>query len=110
MLKLKERTTPIVELTKRARIHYGVSQQTIIKLETMEVVAEFQGKPNLDMYANILMQAGKEYGNCLLVVENVGIGKYVSEPLSLLALSAAPIADQCPTPCVAPRLQRALAT
>ena len=53
----------------------------IIKLETMEVVAEYQGKPNLDMYANILMQAGKEYGNCLLVVENVGIGISVLEKL-----------------------------
>lgn len=53
----------------------------IIKLETMEVVAEYQGKPSLDMYANVLMQAGKEYGNCLLVVENVGIGISVLEKL-----------------------------
>lgn len=53
----------------------------IIKLETMEVVAEYQGKPNLDMYANVLMQAGKEYNNCLLVVENVGIGISVLEKL-----------------------------
>ena len=53
----------------------------IIKLDTMEVVAEYQGKPNLDMYSNILMQAGGEYGNCLLVVENVGIGISVLEKL-----------------------------
>jgi hypothetical protein len=53
----------------------------IIKLETMEVVAEYQGKPNLDMYATILMQTGKEFGNCLLVVENVGIGISVLEKL-----------------------------
>jgi len=53
----------------------------IVKLETMEVVAEYQGKPNLDMYANVLFQAGKEYGNCLLVVENVGIGISVLEKL-----------------------------
>jgi hypothetical protein len=53
----------------------------VIKLETMEVVAEYQGKPSLDMYANILMQAGKEYDNCLLVVENVGIGISVLEKL-----------------------------
>jgi hypothetical protein len=53
----------------------------IIKLETMEVVAEYQGKPNLDMYSTILMQAGKEFGNCLLVVENVGIGISVLEKL-----------------------------
>jgi len=53
----------------------------IIKLETMEVVAEYQGKPNLDMYSTILAQAGKEYGNCLLVVENVGIGISILEKL-----------------------------
>jgi len=53
----------------------------IIKLETMEVVAEYQGKPSLDMYANILNQVGKEYGDALLVVENVGIGISVLEKL-----------------------------
>tara|TARA_B100000963_G_scaffold361116_1_gene394938 strand:+ start:7890 stop:9479 length:1590 start_codon:yes stop_codon:yes gene_type:complete len=53
----------------------------VIKLETMQVVAEYQGKPNLDMYANILMQTGKEFGNSLLVVENVGIGISVLEKL-----------------------------
>tara|TARA_B100000131_G_scaffold316105_1_gene355619 strand:+ start:206 stop:1939 length:1734 start_codon:yes stop_codon:yes gene_type:complete len=42
MLKLKERTTPIVELTKRARIHYGVSQQTIIKLETINILNDIE--------------------------------------------------------------------
>jgi len=53
----------------------------IIKLETMDIVAEYQGKPSLDMYSTILQQAGKEYGNCLLVVENVGIGISVLEKL-----------------------------
>ena len=53
----------------------------IVKLETMEVVAEYQGKPSLDMYATILDQAGKEYGKCLLVVENVGIGISILEKL-----------------------------
>ena len=53
----------------------------ILNLDTMEVVAEYQGKPSLDMYANVLLQAGKEYGNCLLVVENVGIGISVLEKL-----------------------------
>ena len=56
----------------------------ILKLETMEIVAEYQGKPNLDMYANILFQAAKEYGNSLLVVENVGIGISVLEKLNEL--------------------------
>ena len=53
----------------------------IIKLETMEIVGEYQGKPSLDLYSNILFQAGKEYGNCLLVVENNGIGISILEKL-----------------------------
>ena len=56
----------------------------IIKLDTMEIVAEYQGKPSLDMYANILFQTGKEYGGCLLVVENVGIGISILEKLTEL--------------------------
>ena len=53
----------------------------IIKLETMEVVAEYQGKPSLDLYSNILYQSGHEYGKCLLVVENNGIGISILEKL-----------------------------
>jgi len=59
----------------------------VIKLETMEVVAEYQGKPSLDMYANMLMSAGQEYGNCLLVVENNGIGISILEKLNDLGYS-----------------------
>ena len=47
----------------------------------MAVVAEYQGKPNLDLYSNVLYDAGKEYGFCLLVVENNGIGISVLEKL-----------------------------
>ena len=46
----------------------------IIKLETLEVVGEYQGKPTLDMYAGMLNQIGREYGGCMLVVENNNIG------------------------------------
>ena len=53
----------------------------IIKLETMEVVAEYQGKPTLDMYSKILFDAASEFGTCLLVVENNGIGISVIEKL-----------------------------
>ena len=53
----------------------------IIKLETMEVVAEYQGKPSLDLYSNMLHQTGHEYGKCLLVVENNGIGISILEKL-----------------------------
>ena len=47
----------------------------------MEIVAEYQGKPTLDHYSDILFDAGREYGNCLLVVENNGIGISVLEKL-----------------------------
>ena len=47
----------------------------------MEVVAEYLGKPTLDMFAKILYDAGVEYGKCLLVVENNGIGISVLEKL-----------------------------
>ena len=53
----------------------------VVKLNTMEVVAEYQGKPSLDMYARILYDAAMEFGNCLLVVENNGIGISVLEKL-----------------------------
>ena len=53
----------------------------ILKLETMEFVAEYQGKPNLDMYSIILNNAGREYGNCLLVVENNSLGIAILEKL-----------------------------
>ena len=53
----------------------------IFNLTTSEFVAEYQGKPSLDMYASILDQAGREYGNCMMVVENVGIGISVLEKL-----------------------------
>ena len=50
----------------------------------MEIVAEYQSKINLDMYAQMLYSAGTEYGNCLLVVENNGIGISILEKLITL--------------------------
>ena len=57
----------------------------VLRTDTMEVVAEYQGKPTLDHYSHILNDAGREYGNCLLVVENNGIGISVLEKLRDLA-------------------------
>ena len=54
----------------------------VLKLQTLEIVAEYQGKPTLDMYANFLYQVGNEYGKALLVVENIGIGISVLEKLN----------------------------
>jgi len=53
----------------------------VVKLNTMEVVAEYQGKPNLDMFANLLNSTGHEYGGCMVVVENNNIGFSVLEKL-----------------------------
>ena len=56
----------------------------VVKLSTMEVVAEYQGKPNLDMFATLLNSTGREYGDCMIVVENNNIGFSVLEKLITL--------------------------
>ena len=53
----------------------------IIKLETIECIGEYQGKATPDMYANMLNQVGREFGNCMLVVENNNIGYTVLDKL-----------------------------
>mgnify|MGYP003640573636 CR=1 FL=1 len=53
----------------------------IIKLESMEVVAEYQGKPSLEQFATLLNTTGREYGDCMLVVENNNIGYNILEKL-----------------------------
>ena len=51
----------------------------------MEVVAEYKGKPTIDAYSRILYDAGMEYGECLLVVENASVGWSVLEKITELA-------------------------
>jgi len=46
----------------------------IFKLETNEVIAEYQGKPTPDIFADMLNEVGKEYGGCMIVVENNSVG------------------------------------
>ena len=53
----------------------------ILKLETMEIVGEYQGKSTPDLYANMLNEVGKEFGNPMLVVENNSIGYTVIDKL-----------------------------
>jgi hypothetical protein len=53
----------------------------IVKLETLEVVGEYQGKLTPDMFAGMLNQTGREFGNCMLVVENNNIGYTVLDKL-----------------------------
>ena len=56
----------------------------ILKLDTMEVVAEYQGKVTPDIFANVLFDAGAEYGNSMLVVENNSVGYTVLDKLKEL--------------------------
>jgi len=53
----------------------------VIELGNMEQVAEYQGKPDIDMFAEVLKDAGREYGNCMIVVENNNVGFAVLEKL-----------------------------
>jgi hypothetical protein len=46
----------------------------VFKLETAEIIAEYQGKPTPDVFSDILFQTGKEFGDCMIVVENNSIG------------------------------------
>lgn len=46
----------------------------ILNLKTMEVDVEYQGKIDIDSFARMLMNYGKEYGGCMIVGENNNIG------------------------------------
>ena len=46
----------------------------IFKLETNEVIAEYKGKPTPDIFADMLLEVGKEFGGCMLVIENNTVG------------------------------------
>jgi len=46
----------------------------IFKIETNEIVAEYQGKATVDLFSNILFQTGIEYGSSLIIVENNSVG------------------------------------
>ena len=53
----------------------------LFKLETKELVAEYKGKATPDIYANMLFEIGREYGNCMLAVENNSVGWTVLDKL-----------------------------
>ena len=53
----------------------------ILKIETLEIVGEYQGKLTPDLYANMLNQVGREFGNAMMVVENNNIGYTVLDKL-----------------------------
>ena len=41
---------------------------------TMEIVAEYQGRVTPDIFSDIVYNAGQEYGQCMVVVENNSVG------------------------------------
>jgi hypothetical protein len=53
----------------------------IIRIDTCEVAAEYKGKLTPDAFSEVLITAGKEYGNAMLVVENNTVGYAVLEKL-----------------------------
>jgi hypothetical protein len=53
----------------------------VFKLETMEIVAEYQGKCTPDIFSRVLNDVGKEYNYSLLVVENNSVGYAVLDKL-----------------------------
>mgnify|MGYP003335657708 CR=1 FL=1 len=53
----------------------------IFRNDTMEQVAEYQGKVPVDVYAKLIYDVSKEYGFCLTAVENNTVGFAVLEKL-----------------------------
>jgi len=53
----------------------------VIKLETMEIVCEYKGKPTPDVFADILNTTGVQYNAAMIVVENNSVGFHVLEKI-----------------------------
>jgi len=53
----------------------------VFKLEDLEVVAEYVGKPTPDDFADILFNVAQEFGNPMVVIENNNIGYAVLKKL-----------------------------
>ena len=53
----------------------------IFDTTSMSQVAEYQGRIEPDMFASVLYNTGKEYGDCMIVVENNNIGYAVLSKL-----------------------------
>ena len=57
----------------------------IMKLSTMEIIGEYKSKITPDLFANMLNEVGKEFGECLMVIENNSVGFAVLDKLRDLA-------------------------
>jgi len=53
----------------------------ILKLDTMEIIGEYQSKITPDMFADLINNTGREFGDCMVVVENNSVGFAVLEKL-----------------------------
>ena len=53
----------------------------VFKIETMEIIAEYQGKVTPDVFANLLENAANEYGEAMIAVENNSVGWTVLDKL-----------------------------
>src|SRR3990167_1770009 len=53
----------------------------VIKLGTIEQVAEYKGKTTIDIFAKLLFDVGKEYNEAMIVVENNMLGWEVCQKL-----------------------------
>jgi hypothetical protein len=54
----------------------------VVKIETNEIVGEYQGKLTPDIFSGILYDAGKEYGDAMIIVENLAAGHTVLDKLT----------------------------
>jgi hypothetical protein len=53
----------------------------VFKLETMEIICEYKGKPTPDIFAEIIYSSGLQYNNAMVVIENNSVGFHVLEKL-----------------------------
>ena len=51
----------------------------VFKLETMEIICEYKGKPTPDIFAEIIHSTGLQYNNAMVVIENNSVGFHVLE-------------------------------
>ena len=53
----------------------------VFKLETMEIICEYKGKPTPDVFSEIINTTGLQYNTAMVVIENNSVGYHVLEKL-----------------------------
>ncbi len=53
----------------------------VFKLETMEIICEYKGKPTPDIFSEIIYSTGLQYNNAMVVIENNSVGFHVLEKI-----------------------------